>query len=71
VRAMARFDDGFALRHVIAAGTDPAWQVRATVAEVLSAIDHPDATDELERLSLDDHPFVATAARHKLEASDA
>jgi HEAT repeat protein len=71
VRAAARFEDPFALRHVIAAGTDPAWQVRATVAEVLSGIDHPDALQELERLSLDDHPFVATTARHRLEAAGA
>jgi HEAT repeat protein len=71
VRAAARFDDPVALRHVIAAGTDPAWEVRATVAEILAEVDHPDAIEELERLALDDHSFVATTARHRLEAADA
>ncbi|MCE9575731.1 MAG: HEAT repeat domain-containing protein [Deltaproteobacteria bacterium] len=71
VRAAARFDDPIARHHVIAAGTDPAWEVRAAVAEILAAADHPGATDELERLALDDHPLVATTARHRLEAEPA
>lgn len=68
VRAIARFRTDVAERYVLAAATDPAWQVRATVAEVLGDLAHAGARDELERLCLDEHPFVATTARHRLEA---
>jgi HEAT repeat protein len=67
VRTMARFGSELAARYILAAATDPAWQVRATVAEVLGDLDHPGAAGELERLSLDEHAFVATTARHCLE----
>jgi len=70
IRAMALFGSTVATRHIIASATDPAWQVRATVAEVLGELGHPDARVELERLCLDEHAFVATAARHRLELDE-
>jgi HEAT repeat protein len=71
IRAVARYGSPVAIRHVIAATTDPSWQVRATVAEVLGEVTAPEARSELERLCLDEHPFVATAARHRLEIDEA
>jgi HEAT repeat protein len=70
IRALAMFGSAVATRHIIASATDPAWQVRATVAEVLGDLAHPDARVELERLCLDEHTFVATSARHRLELDE-
>jgi HEAT repeat protein len=70
IRALALFGSTMAMRHIIASATDPAWQVRATVAEVLGDLPHPDARAELERLCLDEHAFVATSARHRLELDE-
>jgi len=68
VELLALYATEVSRRHIIAAASDPAWQVRAAVAEGLG--DDPDARRELERLCLDEHPVVATTSRHRLEVAD-
>jgi HEAT repeat protein len=71
VEDLARFDGPVARRHLLAAASDPAWQVRAEVAEALGAhLGDPDVRAEVERLCLDEHPVVATTSRHHLEIVD-
>jgi HEAT repeat protein len=66
VSALARFATREALRHVAVAAQDPAWEVRAAAVEVFQE-DDEDALRCLERLCVDPHPFVASAARRRLE----
>ena len=68
ITALASYDTSVARRHLLAAGTDPAWQVRAAVADALGELGDADAVAELERLCFDEHRAVATAARHRLES---
>jgi HEAT repeat protein len=68
VTALAGYGTAVSRQHLIAAGTDPAPEVRAAVAEALGELRHPDAIAELERLCFDENRAVATAARHRLES---
>jgi HEAT repeat protein len=69
VASLARFGTQVAIRHVIAAGTDPAPEVRAAVADALGELGEAAAAiAELERLCFDENRMVATTARHHLEA---
>jgi HEAT repeat protein len=69
VASLASFGTPVAIRHVIAAGTDPAPEVRAAVADALGELGEAAAAiAELERLCFDENRMVATTARHHLEA---
>jgi HEAT repeat protein len=66
VSALGRFATREALRHLMVAAQDPAWEVRAAAIEVFRE-DDEDGLRCLERLCVDPHPFVASAARRRLE----
>ncbi len=67
VEALARFGTPTAVRHGLAAARDPEWPVRAAAVELLAPHDGPAALEALERLCLDESPFVARAARGHLD----
>jgi HEAT repeat protein len=69
VSALGRFATREATRHIMVAAQDPAWEVRAAAIEVFRE-DDQDGLRCLERLCVDPHPFVASAARRRLEELD-
>jgi HEAT repeat protein len=66
-KALGAFEGEMSLRHLLAAARDPSPRVRTAVAEALCARPFEAVRDELERLALDEEPFIATMARHRLE----
>lgn len=67
VRALGLAPSPAMRRILLDSATDSAWEVRLDVAEQLGRSADEGLLQELERLSLDEHPLVARVARHQLE----
>jgi HEAT repeat protein len=65
VVALSRVGTQSAMRHLRVAATDPSWEVRAAVAQVLNPVE-PGASSVFERLCVDPNHAVASLAKQRL-----